>query len=113
MKKTFQLTHPKIKPARMVDAIKSEIKKYIKRERNKTLPEDADYWDFDCKFGLTEPTADVVHLTAINKAIDEAVTAGEVSFYVEVMAKAAYRKFTAPDEALNESLIENVDEGED
>jgi hypothetical protein len=107
MKKTFQLTHPKIKPARMVDAIKSEIKKYIKRERNKTLPEDADYWDFDCKFGLTAPTADVVHLTAINKAIDEVIANGEVSFYVEVMAKAANRQFTAPEEDLSENLNED------
>lgn len=102
MKKTFQLTHPKIKPARMVDAIKSEIKKYIKRERNKTLPEDVDYWDFDCKFGLTPATADVVHLTAINKAIDKAVAAGEDSFYVEVMVKMANRQYTAPDEDLDE-----------
>lgn len=105
MKKTFQLTHPKIKPARMVDAIKSEIKKYIKRERNKTLPEDADYWDFDCKFGLKEPTADIVHLSAINKAIDEAVNAGEVSFYVEILVKTANRQFTERD---NEENSEDV-----
>ncbi|MDT0604901.1 DUF6172 family protein [Thalassotalea castellviae] len=109
MKKTFQLTHPKIKPARRVDAIKSEIKKYIKRERNKTLPEGVDYWDFDCKFGLTEPTADVVHLTAINKSIDEAVAAGADSFYVEVIVKMANRQFTAPDEDLSESLDEDED----
>ena len=47
MKKTFELTHPKIKVERMVEAVKHEVKKYLKRERNKTLPEDADYWDFD------------------------------------------------------------------
>ncbi|MEW6991072.1 DUF6172 family protein [Colwelliaceae bacterium 6441] len=102
MKKTFQLTHPKIKPARMVDAIKSEIKKYVKRERNKALPTDADYWDFDCKFGLTEQTADEVHLSAINKAIDEVVKGGEISFYVEIMVRAANRQYIEP--------IENNDE---
>lgn len=107
MKKTFQITHPKIKPARRVDAIKSEIKKYIKRERNKTLPEGADYWDFDCKFGLTEPTTDVVHVSAINKAIDAAVASGEESFYVEVMVKMANRQFQAP-----ESEIDEADFGE-
>ncbi|MCO4798786.1 MAG: hypothetical protein KC484_06205 [Colwelliaceae bacterium] len=99
MKKTFQLTHPKIKPARMVDAIKSEIKKYIKRERNKTLPEGADYWDFDCKFGLKEQTADIVHLSAINKAIDEVVNAGELAFYVEILVKTANRNFIERDNA--------------
>ena len=41
MKKTFELTHPKIKPARKVESVKHEVKKYLKRERNKTLPEDA------------------------------------------------------------------------
>lgn len=105
MKKTFQITHPKIKPARRVDAIKSEIKKYIKRERNKTLPEGVDYWDFDCKFGLTEPTADMVHVSAINKAIDAAVEAGEESFYVEVMVKMANRQFQAPENELDESEL--------
>ena len=96
MKKTFQLTHPKIKPARMVDSIKSEIKKYIKRERNKTLPAGADYWDFDCKFALTEATADVIHLSEINKSIDEAVNAGAMSFYVEVLVKTATRQTSVP-----------------
>ena len=54
MKKTFQIAHPKIKPARMFDSIKHETKKYIKRERSKKLPEEAGFWDFDCKFGVVE-----------------------------------------------------------
>ena len=72
MKKTFQIAHPKIKPARMFDSIKNETKKYIKRERSKTLPEDAGFWDFDCKFGAIEKEAETVHVTEINKKIDEA-----------------------------------------
>ena len=28
MKKTFELTHPKIKVARMVESVKHEVKKY-------------------------------------------------------------------------------------
>ena len=51
MRKTFQLSHPKIKLARLVEAINHDVKKYIKRERNKQLPEDVDFWDFDCKYG--------------------------------------------------------------
>ena len=54
MKKKFSLKHPKIKPARRVEAVKHEIRKYLKRERRKELPEGVDFWDFDCKFGLTE-----------------------------------------------------------
>jgi hypothetical protein len=92
MKKTFEINHPKIKPARRIDAIKHEIKKYVKRERNKTLPQDVDYWDFDCKFGSTEQVADVVHLSELNKNIDNAVTEGATSFYIEIMAKTAIRQ---------------------
>ena len=53
MKKTFQLTHPKIKSARLIEAVRRDVKKYLKRERRKSLPEGVDYWDVDCKFGST------------------------------------------------------------
>ncbi|MGB0744732.1 MAG: DUF6172 family protein, partial [Opitutales bacterium] len=38
MKKTFPLTHSKIKPERQLEAVKGEISKYLKRERRKKLP---------------------------------------------------------------------------
>lgn len=91
MKKTFTLAHPKKKPARVVDAIKSEVKKYIKRERNKQLPQDCNYWAFDCKFGDTEADAKDVHQNTINKHIDTAVQAGKDSFYIEIIARADFR----------------------
>ena len=92
MKKTFGLTHPKINIARRVDQVKHEVKKYIKRERNKTLPADVDFWDFDCQFGNTEEEAKVIHLSEINKYIDQVVAQELTSFYLEVIAKAGYRK---------------------
>ena len=57
MKKTFNLTHPKLQVSRVIEAIKYEVKKYLKRERNKTLPEGVDFWDFDCRFGDDEATS--------------------------------------------------------
>lgn len=91
MKKTFSLTHEKIKAPRLVDSIKHEVKKYLKRERNKTLPEDVDFWDFDCKYGHNEESADVVHVSALNKSIDDAVQHELASFYLEILAKPGYR----------------------
>ena len=91
MKKTFSLTHEKIKKPRLIDAIKHEVKKYIKRERNKQLPEGADYWDFDCRYGHSEEVADVIHLSALNKSIDDAVQHELASFYLEIIAKPGYR----------------------
>jgi len=91
MKKTFSLSHEKIKTPRLVDSIKHDVKKYIRRERKKQLPEGADFWDFDCKYGHTEETAEVVHLSTINKHIDEAEKLELKSFYLEIMAKSAIR----------------------
>jgi len=92
MKKTFKLTHPKIKLPRLVESIKHEVKKYLKRERNKTLPEGVDYWDFDCKYGVTEKQAEVIHLSEINKYIDNAEQQTLSSFYLEVVAKPGIRQ---------------------
>jgi len=91
MKKTFKLTHEKLNKDRLVDAIKHEVKKYIKRERKRELPEGTDYWDFDCRFGADEGICDVIHLSEINKSIDAAVEDEFESFYLEVMARAATR----------------------
>ena len=87
MKKTFKLTHPKIKVARLAEAIKHEVKKYIKRERNKQLPEGVDFWDFDCKFGPTAENSEVIHLSEINKCIDKAEEQQLESFYLEILVK--------------------------
>ena len=51
MKKTFPINDRKNTPARAIEAIKSELRKYVKRERKKKLPEGVDFWDFDCKVG--------------------------------------------------------------
>ena len=91
MKKTFQLTHPKIKVPRLVDSVKNDVRKYLKRERKKKLPEGVDYWDFDCKFGPTAEEAKVIHVAEIGKCIDAAETDQLESFYVEILAKPANR----------------------
>ena len=91
MKKTFQLSHPKIKRPRLIEAIKHEVKKYIKRERNKQLPEGVDFWDFDCKYGAVAESAVVIHLSEINKYIDTAEEQQLESFYLEILVKPGHR----------------------
>ncbi len=88
MKKTVALTHPTLKPARLVDSIKHDVKKYLKRERNKQLPKGSDYWSFDCRIGATQDAAEKVFPSEINKRIDELVAQGCDDFYIEVLAKA-------------------------
>ena len=91
MKKVIALTHPKVKVPRLVEAAKHEAKKYLKRERNKKLPEGVDYWDFDCKYGETEQQAKTIHVSEINKHIDQAEQKGLESFYLEILAKPGIR----------------------
>ncbi len=91
MKKTFELTHPKIKYPRMVDAVKNDVRKYIKRERRKELPEGIDFWDFDCRFGDTEAEAQTIHLSEIDKQINEATVRELTAFYIEILAKPGVR----------------------
>ncbi len=92
MKKTFKMTHPKIKVPRLVEAIKYEVKKYIKRERRKSLPPDVDFWDFDCRFGADAASSEVIHLSAINKSISLAEEKQFESFYLEILVKPGHRR---------------------
>ena len=92
MKKKFNLTAPNKQPARQVDSVKYEIRKYIARERRKALPSGVDYWDFDCKFGADATSATPIHVAEINKKIDGIVLENAVSCYIEVLAKHGIRK---------------------
>lgn len=92
MKKTFQLHIEGKNPDRVLEAVKHEIRKYIKRERRRDLPEGVDFWDFDCKFGAAEETAEPVHLSAITGLIDGVVAESGKQFYVEILAKHGVRQ---------------------
>jgi len=64
------------------------------------VPEGADFWDFDCKFGLTEEAAEVVHLANVITCIDNAVANQATQFYVELLAKPGVRTKRPAGEAL-------------
>jgi hypothetical protein len=92
MKKNFSLTSPTHKPARHIELIKHEINKYIARERRKTLPEDAGYWDFDCKCGPDTASAVTLHVSTIGKHIDDVAAMNAATVYVEIIARPGARK---------------------
>lgn len=91
VKKTFKLNIEGKNRDRLVDATKHEIRRYLKRERNKALPDGADFWDFDCCFGVTEALAASAHPANVMALIDAAVAQGADSFYLELLAKPAQR----------------------
>lgn len=91
MRKTYLLNVEGKNRDRLLDASKHDIRKYVKRERSRALPEGVDFWDFDCKFGSNEATAAVVHFATIMGLIDTVAQEGGEQFYVEVVTKHGHR----------------------
>lgn len=92
MKKVFPLTSPNHQAPRVVEQIKNDIRKYLKRERKKSLPEGVDFWDFNCKIGLGETEPEIKHVEEIVPAIDQAAASACESVYIEILATPGYRK---------------------
>jgi len=92
MKKTFQLIEKNKKPERTLDSIKNEIRKYLKRERKKKLPEDAIFWEFDCRFGREENTAESLTANDIIKALDITLKENWESCYIEILSRPSEKK---------------------
>jgi Family of unknown function (DUF6172) len=92
MKKTFQLKPEGKHPDRVLEAIKHEIRKYVKRQRRVPLPAGVDFWDFDCRFGMSEAVATDVHFATITALIDAVAKAGGDVFYIELLAKNGHRQ---------------------
>jgi Family of unknown function (DUF6172) len=88
MQKTFPLQIPGKVDARVVEAVKGDVRKYVKRERRKKLPEGFTEWTFACKAGPDRATAAVDELSAV---IDAAVAAGATALYIEIIAQPGIR----------------------
>lgn len=93
MKKSFPLKAPGRDEARVRDKIRQEINTYVRRERQKTIPEGYDVWAFNCKVGASQSAAQTRPLKEIGGAIDALAMAGATEVYVEVLAAPGLRKF--------------------
>ncbi|MEO7400106.1 MAG: DUF6172 family protein [Polaromonas sp.] len=91
MRKTYQLNIEGKNRDRLLDASKHDIRKYVKRERSRPLPEGVDYWDFECKFGSNQATAAPVHFATLMGLIDTVASEGGEQFYVEVVTRHGLR----------------------
>jgi hypothetical protein len=91
MKKNFPLQAEGKHPDRVLEAVKHEIRKYFRRERNRDVPKGVDFWDFDCRVGLSADTAEVVRVSAVIEAVDAAAKTGATSVYVEILSKHGVR----------------------
>lgn len=108
MRKTYPLQAEGRHPDRVLDAVKHDVRKYLKRERRRPLPEGVDFWDFECKFGLTAEDAQTVHLSAVIPAIDAAAKEQVAQVYVEIITAHGKRK---PKPVVEEVLLADDEDG--
>ena len=92
MKKTFALRPEGKNPDRVLDAVKHELRKYMKREQRRDLPAEAHFWDFDCRLGADEASAETVHPKVLTAQLDAMAQDGAAQVYVEILAKPAARQ---------------------
>ena len=92
MRKTHALTHPRHKPPQALAAVKNTLRKYLKRERRKELPDGADTWYFDCRVGIDEESAEPVQVSELIKAVDAVAVQGHEAVYVEILARPGLRR---------------------
>lgn len=91
MRKTFSFTATAHKPPQALARVKNTVRKYLKRERRKSLPEGVDFWDFDCRVGDSEESASPVNVRDLIPGIDAVAQAGSEAVYVEILAKPGVR----------------------
>ena len=107
MKKNFPLQIEGKNADRVLEAVKHEIRKYFKRERNRALPKEVDLWDFDCKVGLAADTAEMVKVSAVIESLDALAKEGAASVYVEILSKHGVRVINPDNDPV---IIERVDD---
>jgi hypothetical protein len=91
MKKRFPLHVPGKEDRRVVEAIKLELTKYVKRESRKTLPTGVDFWFFHCKVGVDAESARSIPLPDLSGAIESLSMTEAREVYVEIMASHGHR----------------------
>ncbi len=96
MKKVFPLKPPDRAGPRVVEAVKNDVRRYVKRERRKPLPEGFTEWNFHCKAGPDRATAPVCMLDELGRAIDAVAAADGAEIYIEIIAEAGHRPARPP-----------------
>ena len=98
MKKLFRLQEENKHPDRVVEGIKHEIRKYLKRERGKKLPEEFHFWEFACRFGKSAEDAVNIHQNKLFPHLDTAHQQKWEQCYIEIIAHPSKKAAVTPKE---------------
>tara|TARA_B110000046_G_C12907419_1_gene361341 strand:+ start:293 stop:661 length:369 start_codon:yes stop_codon:yes gene_type:complete len=109
VKKIYELTAVNKEAERVIEAIKNDIRKYIKREKRKTLPEGMNVWNIDCKFAQNDADPVRIQFQDITKCIDEAAELDCKSIYIELLSNAIKKERKIEEVIMVEKIVdENV-----
>jgi hypothetical protein len=100
MKKIFPLQVPGQVDQRVIEGVKGDVRKYLKREKRKSLPTGVDFWDFACKVGADKIEPEPKHQAEVIPAIDAAAKNGASTVYVEILAIPGHRMKKEPEISL-------------
>ncbi len=106
MNKRFLLKEKNKNSDRLLESIKHQIRKYIKREKRKVINDEDNILRFACKFAKNNEEVDTISFVDITKCINEASQEDCESFYIEIIAHEVPRiiKKKAPKNISNEAL---------
>lgn len=110
MRKIYLLRPEGKHPDRVLEAVKHDIRKYMKRERRRELPEGASFWDFDCRFGADKESAQTTHPAELIGQLDALARSGGEQCYVELLAKPRTRQPRPLGEAANPSEMDAAED---
>ena len=93
MKKTYDLRLEGKNPDRLIEAAKNDVRKYIKRCRDKDLPAGTHFWHFVCKIGVDEAQAVDVHPQQLTEVINATIAAGATTLFASIEPVATARVY--------------------
>ncbi len=92
MNKTYKLIEEKRNKDRVVEAIKHDVRKYIKREKNKSLPTGVDFWKLECKISKDSDELAVIEFQNLIKTIDTLVSEDAEILNIEILSFEGIKK---------------------
>jgi hypothetical protein len=93
MKKTYELRVEGKNSDRLLETAKSDVRKYIKRCREKDLPTGKHFWHFMCRIGTSEESAVDVHPQQLTEVINATVAAGATQLFAHIEPVATARVY--------------------
>jgi len=86
LKKIFKLREGDKNPDRIVEKIKHQLRKYLKREKKKKIEALNSFCDFECRFGIDEENSKKVSFNDVIQLLDKAREDDLRECYVEIVA---------------------------